>query len=155
MNISAIPISVPDGGFAPVDVVQSESYDRQTTRRFYGSNTNFIALPGCLRVDQVRVGPLLLEAKILHEVPLDLTLQRLVTLEYDGYRLIHGVDGTPLLQRSRYSNFGIFQKDLEIFVTGEWDVEISPVPEPEAPPDIVTHAMATAAPRGPGRPRKE
>lgn len=157
LPFQATPIPLPEGGFAPVQAIEREAFDRRTTRRFFGAGTNFIAIPGCRRVDAVRVGPLPLPEKILHEVPIDATLQRLIPLEYNTYRLIHAVDGTPLLQRSRYSNFGEWAKGVEVYVAGEWDETISPIPEPEPPPDTVSHPVAVAdgERRGPGRPRKE
>lgn len=151
-------IPAGDWGFAPVEVLQREQYDQRTTRIFRGSGTAFLPVGrGCLRVDAIRVGPMPQEELIVHEMPTDASLSRVLPFGHPGWRLITGLDGIPLLQRTKFSNFGEWQKDQEIFVMGEWDEALSPIPEPAAPSDLISHPMAippgeTEARRRPGRP---
>jgi hypothetical protein len=143
-----------DWGFAPVEIIQREQMDRRTTRAFRGSGTMFVAVPGCLSVDAVRVGPMLQDPLIVHEMPTDPSLARVIPMGHQGWRLIEGVDGVPLLQRTRFSNLGVWQKDVEIFVTGEWNTAVSPVPEIEPPSDLVSTPMGVESEPEPVTPRR-
>jgi len=131
-------------GFASPDRILQEQVDARTTRIFKGTGGPLLPVPGLLELHQVRVPGLILQDKIPMEFPLDPQGSRMLSLETECIRLIHGVDGAPMLERSRFSNFGIFQPG-DWIVTGTWDEAVSPVPsEPVEIPESVHRPVMTS-----------
>lgn len=137
-----LELNIDGLGFEPSQQVFDQQLDGNTTRAFAGNDTNLIPVPGCLEITQVRMPGLVLEEERIDEVPLDGSERpRYMALRRKVYRLIKGIDGTPLLQRSRISNDGVWQKprngEANIFVTGTWDETISPpLPQGVTVPEV-------------------
>lgn len=136
MNLT---LNIDSLGFEPSQQILDQQYDTRTTRRFKGTGTAFISMPGCLEVQQVRLPGLIHQADLIMDVPMDGSERpQYATFKTKAYRLINGIDGTPLLQRSRNCNDGIWQTGMDVYVTGKWDEEVSPPPnEPMVPPETI------------------
>jgi hypothetical protein len=106
--------------FPPIEGMEKREIRRENTHEFKGDGTPYLRVPGCLKVDEVRVGNELLPPSIEQEYPTDMTLRRLTAMQLPGYYLTKAADGTPVLLRAVISNDGIWQDGVSVWVTGEW-----------------------------------
>jgi hypothetical protein len=108
--------------------IQQELLDGRT-RHFVGKGTTAMPVPGLRSLEQVRIGP---AAKVL---PTNATksMQRAkrgkeakaVEVEVPLVKLIHTPDGIPMLARAIFSNDGIWQDGMDVYVTGDWEGDVS------------------------------
>jgi hypothetical protein len=99
------------------------------TREFIGDGTPYLKVPGCVKVESVRVGQQVIPLAEIRNYPTDATLQRFDQVTEPMIALEQGNDGTPVLMRSQLSNDGIWQKDKPVYVTAQWsDGQADPVP---------------------------
>lgn len=133
-------------GFAPEGQVAEEQLDVRTTRVVVGTGSALLPVPGLLALRQVRMRGLVMEDIIERTVPLDPQQTRFLTIATECCRVIKGVDGTAMLERNELSNFGVWQPGVDVFVIGDWDESVSPIPEGRLPSlDAVRPAVMVGA----------
>lgn len=158
-------LTLPNIGFLPQGTAEQRELDLKDVRAIEGNGGPFLEAPGLLELHGVAVRGLVFEEKIERSVPLDPMYSRMLEFVTDTVQLIHGVDGTPLVERSRWSNDGVFQPGEIFYVRGRWDPEVNPPPDTPLRPlepvhrPVLTSGEVTAdgevsVRRGPGRPPK-
>jgi hypothetical protein len=131
---------------------EREVLDPKKTRIvFVGDvDTPLLSVPGCLKVENIRMPGLIHEDARVDEVPLDTTDRpRMMGIERTSYGLIKGFDGTPMLARGSQCDFGMWRKGTQLFVTGEWDESINPPLDAPIPIPEVTHRRVGVEVGGP------
>jgi hypothetical protein len=101
------------------------------TRRFEGEGKPILPVPGLLKLEAVRLGTMRLPLEERREFPADDMHLRKVNIGWGVVQLDHLPDNTPVLLRNFSSNDGIFQSEVPVWVTGEWDDTVPPPPPPE------------------------
>src|SRR5262245_52930944 len=131
-------IQLPDPGMLPLADVEQQQLDRRSARFFTATGGPFIPVPGLMELREVRLPGLLMEKEIERTIWVDGRPEQAHTLVTDCVFVLRGIDGVPMLGRSRWSNDGVWQKDLDVMVIGEWDETVSPVPNPAEAPSMET-----------------
>jgi hypothetical protein len=139
-------LDLPDFGFLPMAEAAQQHENSRNVRMFLGSGGPFIAVPGLLQLKQVAMPGLVFDTKIERSVPLDPTFTRMLEFVTDCARVIHAPDGTALLERSRWSNDGVWQPNEPVYVVGEWDETQNPAPEHPLPPPEPVHRPVLTSP---------
>lgn len=134
MNVT---VTLPNLGYRPAIESAEAQIDHLRTRIIPGNGTPELPVEGLLAVEKVRCPGLVLEEKIVRQMPLDVSGTNFLTAVVDCYRIVRGVDGAQYLERHPWSNDGVWQPGVPFYVTGEWDESLSPpmtspMPRPEA-----------------------
>lgn len=105
------------------------------TRVFVGLGTAFLLVAGLVQVESVRIDGQEIPLFEDRSYPLDGSLTRFETVREEIIgKTEHPETGVPILLRSKLSNDGIWQKDSQIHVTGEWADDDAPAAKaPKAP----------------------
>lgn len=122
-------LNLPNIGFLPQGSAEQRQEDLQHVRALEGNGGSFLVAPGLLELSGVSTRGLVLEEKIERSVPLNPQFTQMLDFVTDCCQLIHAGDGTPLVERNRWSNDGIWQPGELFYVRGTWDPEINPPPE--------------------------
>ncbi len=109
--------------FHAIDGLQVQEQQAANVRVFTGDGTPFLKVPGCKEVKSVRLGNLNLPMVISQRFPLSADGKEHVTVDSPMVSLQNMADGTPVLLRNQQSNDGFWQKDVPVFVQGEWEEE--------------------------------
>lgn len=103
-------------------------------REFTGDGSPYLRVPGCLAVEEVRVGALVLPDEHEYQVPVTLSDPPQIETRFEPtYQLQHLDDGTPILLRNIHSNNGIWQSGAKVYVTGRWAEPVVSEPSGEPP----------------------
>lgn len=132
--------------FPSIEGMEQRDEQAENTREFKGDGTRYLKVPGCKRVEGVRVGPAQMPATIAVEYPVDMSMRRLERKELPCWHLAHAADGTPILLRASMSNDGIWQDGVSIWVTGAWEDTLDPTLTPA--PDSLIETVEAVKPRG-------
>jgi len=108
-----------------------------------GTGGPFLVCPGLLELHGVSTRGLVLEEKIERSVPLDASFARMLEFVTDCCQLTHALDNTPLVERNRWSNDGIWQPGETFYVRGVWDTETNPPIEDLRPQERVHRPVLT------------
>lgn len=109
----------PASRFFDINELKSDITLDEATRKFVGDGTPVLPIGDCKKVEQVRIGKTSLPFSENRVYVTDTqgtkreATEKLITLER--------IEGRPVLLRSKLSNFGIWQKGVAIYVSGEWD----------------------------------
>lgn len=147
MNIA---IEMPNFGFGTPGRVPVQQEDMRRTRQVFGTDSEALSVPGLSSVERVRFRGGEIETRIVMQLPMDVSQRNFLTIQVPGYRLMEvGPDGA-YLERSIFSNDGIWQKGEPFWITGEWDESINP-PSPllGPPPETVRRPILTEGPAEP------
>ncbi len=128
--VNSTPTALP-GRFRSVEQLVSAGVDQDRTRAFVGDGTDMLRLPYCTRVDAVRIGTMPLPETEVRKYPID-AAGRLQEVVEPLWKVDVLPDGTPVLLRAIISNDGIWQKDANIYITGEWDTKAEDKAKAEA-----------------------
>ncbi len=129
---------LPQGftGFHPLEELHRQDDQARQTRVFTGDDTPYLRCPGLQQVAAIRAAGTNLPEVLEFPVLADLSGTSLRVDRWPAWDLSLGHDGVPVLRRSQFSNDGVWNKGLPVYVTGIWDEEVSPVTE--APSHIPT-----------------
>lgn len=105
--------------FAPMDQMDAEEIANANVRPFVGDGTKFLFVPGLKSVSSVRVGTTNIPLVETRKIPMSADDIRPITFPLIDLQL--NAQGQPILRRSVFSNDGIWQKGVNIYVGGEWD----------------------------------
>lgn len=100
--------------------LQTIAPEDQGFRPFTVKNPEFVEVPGCLGIEELRLGAHTMPAFEPHSVPIDSTLTNLKTIQIPMYGLVEGPSGHPVIRRSLNSNDGQWQVGAVIYVKGDW-----------------------------------
>ncbi len=106
--------------FASLSMIGIRETLDEKTRKFEGDGTPFLFVPNLTKVEAVTVGntnvPLVEERRYVE----DATGRETAPIPRPLISLDETPDGRKVLLRSKLSNDGIWQKGVQIFVTGVW-----------------------------------
>jgi hypothetical protein len=135
-------LNLPNIGFLPQGSADQTREDMRNIRPVEGTGGPFLVCPGLLELQGVQTRGLILEDKIARSVPLDGSFSNMLEFVTDTCQLTYALDGTPLVERNRWSNDGVWQPDIW-FVKGVWDTEISPPIEDLRPQERIHRPILT------------
>lgn len=109
--------------FAPA--MQTLSAEDQGFRQFTAEESGYISTPGCLAIEELRLGLHPIPQYEDHQVPKDLTQKNFDTIRIPNYQLVEGPGGVTAVVRSLNSNDGRWQIGAVIYIKGRWADEES------------------------------
>ena len=115
--------------FSQADIARP-TFDPNRTRTFVGDGTPLLKTPGLKKVDGVMVGNLSIPISIKEKYPTSPMLNEVSVVDEPLFA-IRVMDGETYLLRSLRSNHGMWQKDVEIRIMGDWDEDAATAPTPK------------------------
>lgn len=107
--------------FHQLDGLTVQEQQAENVREFVGDGTPYLKVPGLKdQPKSVRLGHTFLPMTITQDFPTGIP-GRLESVTSPLYILQHQADGMPVLLRSQQSNDGVWQKDVPVFVQGDWE----------------------------------
>ncbi len=107
--------------FHPLDGLSVQEQQAANVREFTGDGTPFLKVPGLKdQPTSVRLGHTVMPMTIKQKFPTAVPNQ-FEEFESPLYIVLQQADGMPILLRSQQSNDGVWQKDVPIFVQGDWE----------------------------------
>lgn len=88
-------------------------------KKFTVVNADFVEVPGCSKVEVVKLGIHTIPPFEMHDVPRDATHSRFDTIKVYNYQLIDK-DGIPALLRGLNSNDGKWQVGATVYIKGDF-----------------------------------
>lgn len=145
-----ITVEVPNVGFRPLRSVEIHREDMRRTRVVYGDGGPLLRVTGLLEVERVRFRGGEIEPKIVRDMPLDPGLSQFLRIVTDAFRLAYDLDGEPYLERSMWSNDGVWQDGQPFWVTGVYNESLNPPTDAAGPPpETVRQPFLTEGPTEP------
>lgn len=100
--------------------IQTLSPEDQGFRQFIVTMPEYIEVPGCRLIEELRVGAVTMPAFETHKYPTDSTHSNFKEIEIPMYALVQGPAGHPAIVRSLNSNDGRWQVGAIVYVKGEF-----------------------------------
>lgn len=124
--------------FADVGQLEQREVIDARTRRFVGDGTAFLIVTGLLAVTGVTVGMTPVPLTETRRYAEDATGRETPPVEEPIIELQTTLDGRQVLLRSPLSNHGVWQKDVAVYVSGDWSAD---APQPDSEGKAVTSPL--------------
>jgi hypothetical protein len=136
-------LNLPNMGFMPQGTVEQRHEDMANIRPVEGTGGPFLVCPGLLELQGVATRGLQFEERVERSSPINGDYARMLEWGTTVCSLTHALDGTPLVERSIFSNFAVWQPGEIFYVRGRWDPEVSPPLEDLRPLERIHRPVLT------------
>jgi hypothetical protein len=109
--------------FHPIGGLSQQQAEQANTRSFTGDGSPYLKIEGSrlVNLERVRVGTLEVPLSEERIYPRDASMSNFQNEPEALVQVVDQPDGSQVLMRSILSNDGIWQKNVPVFLTGDWE----------------------------------